>query len=112
MRLLEKYRPETKQAKKERLLKRAEQRAKGKGDAPTKAPPRVRFVRFRIIWRAVIGSAMPEYVNKVIHLLLCVSMQKMLVGIVVLVLSFNMANMSMLKSFNARTDILLYVMTA
>merc|ERR1712002_90168 len=41
-RLLDKYRPETKQAKKERLRKRAEERAKGKEDTPTKRPPVVR----------------------------------------------------------------------
>lgn len=34
--LLEKYRPESRQAKKERLRKRAEQRAAGKEDAPTR----------------------------------------------------------------------------
>lgn len=41
-RLLDKYRPETKQQKKERLKARAEERAKGKPDAPTKRPPVVR----------------------------------------------------------------------
>merc|ERR1712137_59144 len=41
-RLLDKYRPETKQQKKERLKKRAEERAKGKPDAPTKRPPVVK----------------------------------------------------------------------
>jgi len=41
-RLLDKYRPETKQQKKTRLKERAEERAKGKGDAPTKRPPVVR----------------------------------------------------------------------
>ncbi|XP_045176976.1 60S ribosomal protein L7a-like [Mercenaria mercenaria] len=41
-RLLDKYRPETKQQKKERLKARAEERAKGKADAPTKRPPVVR----------------------------------------------------------------------
>jgi len=40
--LLDKYRPETKQAKKARLLARAEERAKGKPDAPTKRAPVVR----------------------------------------------------------------------
>merc|ERR1712165_633304 len=40
--LLDKYRPETKQAKKERLRERAEARADGKGDAPTKRAPVVR----------------------------------------------------------------------
>jgi len=35
-RLLDKYRPESKQAKKERLRKRAEARAAGKEDVPTK----------------------------------------------------------------------------
>jgi len=39
---LDKYRPESKQAKKLRLRKRAEERAKGKGDVPTKRPPTVR----------------------------------------------------------------------
>ena len=34
--LLDKYRPETKQAKKERLRERAAARAEGKEDAPTK----------------------------------------------------------------------------
>lgn len=39
---LDKYRPETKQGKKIRLRRRAEERAKGKADAPTKRPPVVR----------------------------------------------------------------------
>merc|ERR1719350_1590495 len=41
-RLMDKYRPETKQAKKERLRKRAEERAAGKADRPTKRLPVVR----------------------------------------------------------------------
>jgi len=41
-RLLEKYRPESKQQKKVRLRLRAEQRVEGKDDAPTKRPPVVR----------------------------------------------------------------------
>ena len=41
-RLLDKYKPETKQAKKERLRKRAEDRAAGKQDRPTKRLPVVR----------------------------------------------------------------------
>merc|ERR1719228_885714 len=41
-RLLDKYKPETKQAKKERLRKRAEERAAGKQDRPTKRPAVVR----------------------------------------------------------------------
>ena len=40
--LLDKYRPETKQAKKERLRARAAARAEGKEDAPTKRAPVVR----------------------------------------------------------------------
>lgn len=40
--LLDKYRPETPQAKKERLMKRAELRAQGKDDVPTKRAPVVR----------------------------------------------------------------------
>uniref|UniRef100_A0AAZ1XZ37 60S ribosomal protein L7a n=1 Tax=Oreochromis aureus TaxID=47969 RepID=A0AAZ1XZ37_OREAU len=40
--LAHKYRPETKQEKKQRLLARAEQKAAGKGDAPTKRPPVIR----------------------------------------------------------------------
>jgi len=40
--LLDKYRPETKEAKKERLRARAEARAAGKEDAPTKRVPVVR----------------------------------------------------------------------
>lgn len=40
--LAHKYRPETKQEKKQRLLARAEQKASGKGDAPTKRPPVIR----------------------------------------------------------------------
>ncbi|OBS75278.1 hypothetical protein A6R68_14184, partial [Neotoma lepida] len=36
------YRPETKQEKKQRLLARAEKKAAGKGDAPTKRPPVLR----------------------------------------------------------------------
>nr|ACO15607.1 60S ribosomal protein L7a [Caligus clemensi] len=41
-RLLHNYRPESKQAKKERLRARAEARAEGKADAPTKRAPVVR----------------------------------------------------------------------
>jgi large subunit ribosomal protein L7Ae len=41
-RLADKYRPETKQAKKARLRARAEARAGGKDDTPTKRPPVVR----------------------------------------------------------------------
>merc|ERR1712179_399772 len=40
--LLDKYRPETKEAKKERLKARAEEKAKGKADAPTKRAPVIR----------------------------------------------------------------------
>ncbi|XP_040179933.1 60S ribosomal protein L7a isoform X2 [Rana temporaria] len=40
--LAHKYRPETKQEKKKRLLARAEQKAAGKPDVPTKRPPVVR----------------------------------------------------------------------
>ena len=40
--LLDKYRPETKQAKKQRLRARAQARASGKADAPTKRPNVVR----------------------------------------------------------------------
>lgn len=40
--MLDKYRPETKQAKKERLRKRAEERVEGKQDRPTKRLPVVR----------------------------------------------------------------------
>ncbi|MEQ2258787.1 60S ribosomal protein L7A, partial [Xenotaenia resolanae] len=40
--LAHKYRPETKQEKRKRLLARAEQKAAGKGDTPTKRPPVVR----------------------------------------------------------------------
>ncbi len=41
-RLMDKYRPEDKKEKKARLQLRAEQRAKGKEDTPTKRPPVVR----------------------------------------------------------------------
>lgn len=41
LRLLEKYRPETRAAKRERLRQRAEARAAGKEDEPTKRPPTV-----------------------------------------------------------------------
>merc|ERR1711976_235558 len=41
-RLLDKYRPESKQERKARLVARAEERVKGKGDQPTKRPPMVR----------------------------------------------------------------------
>merc|ERR1711971_144494 len=41
-RLMDKYRPETKQQKKTRLKARAEERAAGKADKPTKRPPVVR----------------------------------------------------------------------
>ena len=40
--LLDRYRPESKQEKKARLRQRAEQRAKGKEDQPTKRPNTVR----------------------------------------------------------------------
>jgi len=40
--LLDKYRPESKRAKKIRLMKRAQARVAGKADAPTKRPPVVR----------------------------------------------------------------------
>ena len=40
--MLDKYRPETKQEKKERLKARAEVRAGGKADSPTKRAPVVR----------------------------------------------------------------------
>lgn len=39
LKLAHKYRPETKQEKKQRLLARAEKKAAGKGDVPTKRPP-------------------------------------------------------------------------
>ncbi|NXQ89251.1 RL7A protein, partial [Nyctibius grandis] len=42
LKLAHKYRPENKQEKKQRLLARAEQKAAGKGDAPTKRPPVLR----------------------------------------------------------------------
>jgi len=41
-RMLEKYKPETKQAKKARLRARAEEKAAGKDDQPTKRPPVIR----------------------------------------------------------------------
>ena len=41
-RLMDKYKPETKQEKKARLVARAETKAKGKDDAPTKRPPVIR----------------------------------------------------------------------
>jgi len=41
-RLMDKYRPETKQEKRARLKARAEERVKGKEDVPTKRPPVVR----------------------------------------------------------------------
>merc|ERR1712098_177904 len=40
--LLDKYRPESKQAKKQRLLAKAEKKVDGKDDAPSKRPPVVR----------------------------------------------------------------------
>merc|ERR1719414_1563421 len=40
--LLDKYRPESKQAKKQRLLAKAEKKVDGKDDAPAKRPPVVR----------------------------------------------------------------------
>uniref|UniRef100_A0A1I8JBG7 60S ribosomal protein L7a n=3 Tax=Macrostomum lignano TaxID=282301 RepID=A0A1I8JBG7_9PLAT len=42
-RILEKYKPETKLQKKERLRQRAEQRAAGQADEPTKRPNTIRF---------------------------------------------------------------------
>lgn len=41
--LLEKYRPETKQAKRQRLAKRAQDKVDGKEEKVTKRPPVVRF---------------------------------------------------------------------
>jgi len=41
-RLVDKYRPETKQVRKQRLRARAEEKASGKQDTPTKRPPVVR----------------------------------------------------------------------
>merc|ERR1711937_499373 len=40
--LLDKYRPESRQAKKQRLLAKAEKKVDGKDDAPSKRPPVVR----------------------------------------------------------------------
>ncbi|XP_036624308.1 60S ribosomal protein L7a-like [Trichosurus vulpecula] len=42
LKLAHKYRPKTKQGKKQRLLAQAEQKAAGKGDVPTKRPPVLR----------------------------------------------------------------------
>nr|KAF6392571.1 hypothetical protein mPipKuh1_007772 [Pipistrellus kuhlii] len=42
LKLAHKYRPETKQENKQRLLARAEKKAAGKGDVPTKRPPVLR----------------------------------------------------------------------
>ncbi|KAM7245416.1 hypothetical protein CapIbe_003942 [Capra ibex] len=42
LKLAHKYRPETKREKKQRLLARAEKKAAGKGDVPTKRPPILR----------------------------------------------------------------------
>ncbi|KAK2115515.1 60S ribosomal protein L7A [Saguinus oedipus] len=42
LKLAHKYRPETKQEKKQRLLARAEKKVAGKGDVPTKRPPVLR----------------------------------------------------------------------
>jgi large subunit ribosomal protein L7Ae len=42
LKLAHKYRPETMQEKKQRLLARAEKKAAGKGDVPTKRPPVLR----------------------------------------------------------------------
>lgn len=41
-RLLEKYRPETKQEKNKRLRKRADAKSQGKPDKPTKRPPSIK----------------------------------------------------------------------
>lgn len=41
--LLDKYRPETKQAKRQRLVKRAQDKVDGKEEKVTKRPPVVRF---------------------------------------------------------------------
>lgn len=48
LKLAHKYRPETKQEKKQRLLARAEQKAAGKGDVPTKRPPVLRAGNFQL----------------------------------------------------------------
>ncbi|XP_057642642.1 60S ribosomal protein L7a-like [Chionomys nivalis] len=44
LKLAHKYRPETTQEKKQKLLARAEKKASGKGDVPTKRPPGVNTV--------------------------------------------------------------------
>lgn len=56
LKLAHKYRPETKQEKKQRLLARAEQKAAGKGDAPTKRPPVLRAGNFRGVACALLTS--------------------------------------------------------
>lgn len=55
LKLAHKYRPENKQEKKQRLLARAEQKAAGKGDAPTKRPPVLRAGNF-VSWLMECGS--------------------------------------------------------
>ena len=53
-RLLDKYRPESKRAKKDRLKKQAELKASGKESTPSKRPPVVRFGE-SIEWQSIAG---------------------------------------------------------
>lgn len=64
--LAHKYRPETKQEKKQRLLARAEQKAAGKGDAPTKRPPVLRAGEQRI--KSRLDTRSVNMVNNVLHI--------------------------------------------
>lgn len=63
LKLAHKYRPENKQEKKQRLLARAEQKAAGKGDAPTKRPPVLRAGNFVPELRECGSVALGERVN-------------------------------------------------
>lgn len=60
---MDKYRPESKKAKKDRLKKLAEAKAKGKEDAPTKRPPVVRS--------GILHFFLNEKVDNLIEILRC-----------------------------------------
>lgn len=61
---MDKYRPESKKAKKDRLKKLAVAKAKGKQDAPTKRPPVVRSGILRFFF-------LNEKVDNLIEILRC-----------------------------------------
>lgn len=63
LKLAHKYRPETKQEKKQRLMARAEQKAAGKGDVPTKRPPVLRAGNPSAVYSCVVLAGMVNYLD-------------------------------------------------